>query len=537
MYLLVVSRDKNEVERGRNMRKMKKLAALGLVLVMTLSLAACGGKKDGEEDADHNGGKEVEISYWNSGMGTEFLDAMCKAFNEKQSEWYVYHNDTASSEAVKATYPMSDVDTIDLYMATTVADTSSMATLDDVLDSTADGDTMTIREKFDASHLESEVDADGHYYSLTWGGGSFGIIYNKDLFKKAGVEVTPRTTDELAKVCDELLENGATPLTHYMDDAGNTYWSYIADVWQAQYDGFDNYKNTFLACKDASGNSPSKDVLTTKDGRYQVLKAMEKIVTPEYVLSGSNSQDHIKMQTLFLNQDIGMMVNGSWLSSEMEGTGSVENYGVMKTPVISSITDKLDTIKGDTLLRKVISAIDAVTDGSADISEYQSGAGYVVDGKEISASDWETVKTARGMVGVNYPQQTCFIPSYSDAIDGAKEFLKFFYSDEGLRIFANHLHYTLPIKLSQGEIDKSDWNGFELEMSNIFENAEVCVSQSMKNKHDIYINGGATPYAGYKYVAYFCSSNAEDRVTADEAWDEIIKKVNGDYDGWLSNIK
>lgn len=516
---------------------MKKLAALGLVLVMTLSLAACGGKKDGEEDADHNGGKEVEISYWNSGMGTEFLDAMCKAFNEKQSEWYVYHNDTASSEAVKATYPMSDVDTIDLYMATTVADTSSMATLDDVLDSTADGDTMTIREKFDASHLESEVDADGHYYSLTWGGGSFGIIYNKDLFKKAGVEVTPRTTDELAKVCDELLENGATPLTHYMDDAGNTYWSYIADVWQAQYDGFDNYKNTFLACKDASGNSPSKDVLTTKDGRYQVLKAMEKIVTPEYVLSGSNSQDHIKMQTLFLNQDIGMMVNGSWLSSEMEGTGSVENYGVMKTPVISSITDKLDTIKGDTLLRKVISAIDAVTDGSADISEYQSGAGYVVDGKEISASDWETVKTARGMVGVNYPQQTCFIPSYSDAIDGAKEFLKFFYSDEGLRIFANHLHYTLPIKLSQGEIDKSDWNGFELEMSNIFENAEVCVSQSMKNKHDIYINGGATPYAGYKYVAYFCSSNAEDRVTADEAWDEIIKKVNGDYDGWLSNIK
>ena len=140
MYLLVVSRDKKFTERGRNMRKMKKLAALGLVAIMTVSLAACGGKKNDKKNADHNGGKDVEISYWNSGMGTDFLDAMCKAFNEKQSEWYVYYNATASGEAVSATYPMADVDTIDLYMSTTVADTSQMASLDDVLDSKADGE-------------------------------------------------------------------------------------------------------------------------------------------------------------------------------------------------------------------------------------------------------------------------------------------------------------------------------------------------------------------------------------------------------------
>lgn len=516
---------------------MKKLAALGLAAIMILSLAACGGKKDDKKGADHNGGKDVEISYWNSGMGTEFLDAMCKAFNEKQSDWYVYYNATASSEAVKATYPMSDVDTIDLYMATTVADDSEMAALDDVLDSTADGDVKTIREKFDPSHLESEVAEDGHYYSLTWGGGSLAIVYNKELFEKAGITETPRTTDELAVVCDTLLENGTTPLTHYMDDAGNTYWSYMADVWQAQYDGFDYYTNTFLACKDEAGNSPSKDVLTKQDGRYQVLKAMEKIITPEYVLAGSNSQDHIKMQTLFLQKDIGMMVNGSWVTNEMESVGSMDKCGVMKTPVISSITDKLETVKGDTLLRKVISAIDAVVDGSADISEYQSGEGYMVDGKAISAADWDTIKEARGMVAVNYPQQTLFIPSYSDAVDGAKEFLKFFYSDEGQKIFAENMHYTLPITLSQGEIDRSDWSDFQIEMDSVFQDAEICVSQSVKSRHDIFINGGAKPYADYKFVAYFCSSNVEDRVTADEAWDEVLKKIDGDYDGWLSNIK
>ena len=383
------------------MKSIKKITAVFLATVMTLSLAACGGGKDDEKKPNHNGGKEVEISYWNSGMGTDFLDAMCKAFNEKQSDYYVYYNATAASNAVTATYPLPDVDTIDLYMSGVINDTSHMATLDDVLESTVEGESKSIKEKFDASHLESEVDADGHYYSLTWGGGALAIVYNKKLFDKAGITETPRTTDELAVACDKLYENGITPHTHYMDEAGNTYWEYMEEVWQAQYDGFDYYKNTFYACKDASGTSPSKDVLTTKDGRYQVLKAMEKFITPEYVLPGSNSQDHITMQTKFLNDDIGMMVNGSWVANEMESTGSMDDYGVMKAPVISSITDKLTTVKSDTLLRKLISAIDAVNDGEKEISEYQSGDGYVVDGKQISAADWEYVKAARGMVAVN----------------------------------------------------------------------------------------------------------------------------------------
>ncbi len=519
------------------MKKMKKLAALGLAAIMVLSVAGCGGKGEEGKKDDYNGGKEVEISYWNSGMGTDFLDAMCKAFNEKQSEYYVYYNATAASNAVTATYPLPDVDTIDLYMSGVLNDTSYMATLDDVLEATADGDTKPIKEKFDASHLESEVDADGHYYSLTWGGGALAMIYNKALFQKAGIEITPRTTDELAVVCDTLLENGITPHTHYMDEAGNTYWQYMEEVWHAQYDGFDYYRNNFYACKDESGTSPSKDVLTAKDGRYQVLKAMEKFITPEYVLPGSNSQDHITMQTKFLNQDIGMMVNGSWVANEMASTGSMADYGVMKTPVISSITDKLTTVKSDALLRKLITAIDDVTDGKADISEYQSGDGYVVDGKEISATDWEYVKAARGMVAVNYPQQTLFIPSYSDVVDGAKEFLKFYYSDEGQKIFSEYLHYTLPISLSEGEIDTSNWNSFEVDMNNVFQNATTCVSEYIKNRHEIFINGGAKAYAGYNFVVYFCASNAADRVTADEAWDEIVKKIDNSYKGWLANIK
>ena len=520
------------------MKNLKKIMAVAIASVMTLSLAACGGSEESKQTGGkHNGGKDVEISYWNSGLGTEYLDAMIQAFNEKQSDWYVYYKATASSEAVTSTYLLEDVNTVDLYMSNTLYDTSKMATLDDVLESTADGDSKPLKDKFNPSYLENEKAADGHYYSLTWGGGAIGIVYNKDAFEKAGIKQTPRTTDEMAVVCHTLLENGITPLTHCKGDKTGNYWIYLADVWQSQYDGNDYFRNNFYGCKDEAGNSPSKDVLLKKDGRYQVLKAMEKFITPEYVLAGSNSQDHITMQTLFLNQEIGMMVNGAWLSNEMEGTGSVEHYGVMKTPVISSITDKLDTVKGDTALRNLISAIDDVTDNPSAISKYQSGEDYVIDGKKVSAKDWEYVRAARNSVGNQYSAQTCFIPSYSDAVDGAKEFLKFYFSDEGYKIFTDKLHITLPMTPSNGEVDRSDWNGFELAMDTMFQNGETYVSRYSRSLADIFVNGGATPYPDCDFVSLFCSINASDRLTADEAWDFIYKKIDANYENWLANLK
>ena len=99
------------------------------------------------------------------------------------------------------------------------------------------------------------------------------------------------------------------------------------------------------------------------------------------------------------------------------------------------------------------------------------------------------------------------------------------------------MHYTLPVKLSEGEIDRSDWNGFEKDMDTIFQNAETSVSRYMKIRHDIFSNGGAAPYASYKFLPLFCAANADDRVTADEAWDEIIKQIDGNYKNWLSNIE
>ena len=208
---------------------MKKVLAIMLATILTVTcVSGCGAKGKDKDASKHNGGKDVEISYWSSGLGTDYLDALVKAFNEKQSEYYVYYNAAASGSST-AGFGLADVDTVDLYMGTKVYDNSQMEPLDDILNSVAEGDTKPLKDKFLDSYLECEKASDGHYYSLAWGGGLLSIIYNKDLFKQAGISVLPRTTSELTVACDKLYEAGITPLTHCTGTEGGGYWTSVME--------------------------------------------------------------------------------------------------------------------------------------------------------------------------------------------------------------------------------------------------------------------------------------------------------------------
>lgn len=513
------------------MRSGKKILSVIIIMVLTAScLVACGpkNKKVGNSTTD------VEIKVWNSGLGTDWLDAVIEGFEAKYPEYNVTYSSTASNNAVMAAFDNEEVDTIDLYMSQVQYDATSLEPLDDVLDSIADGDTKTIREKLNPSYAELEIYPDGKTYSLTWGGGSLGLVYNKNLFEKAGVRNIPRTTDELASACDTLAGADIIPTVHYK---GAQYWDYMQDAWFVQYDGADYVKNNFYGCTDLNGNSPSKEVFVAEDGRYESLKAFEKIITYDYVLAGSNSQSHIVSQTMFLQEEAAMMVNGSWLTNEMESVGSMDDYEVMKTPVLSAITKKLTTVKKEMDLRKVITAIDAVVDGDADIATYKDGENYNVDGLSVSAADWDYIYSARHTVPANYSGQTMFIPKYSNAKEGAKEFIKYMYSDEGYKIYADTLHAALPLSLCEGEIDTSGWNTFEKQMYNLLDKSEQIASGYIKDQHDIFLLGGAGKYAGVNFISQFCAGNESDRRNAASAWEDVLKQVDKKYEGtWLKNI-
>lgn len=519
---------------------MKRLAAFFTAFVMVFSLIGCGGS-GGKKDDDNsgigkdNGGTEVEIKYWNAGNGTDWLEAIIRAFNEKQSDWMVTYTATVANEAVFVALGQEDIDTTDIYMAPGAYDNSVKESLDEMLQETADGDSKPLIEKINPTMLNMLRSSDGKIYNLTSTDSSSAIVYNTKLFEKAGIKQTPRTTNELLVVCQELIRNGATPIAHFKEGA---YYDRIRTVWAAQYDGVDYYTNHFTQLKDESGNSPSLDVLTRKDGRYQALKVFEQLLTPNNVLPGSNSYDHITVQTMFLNQDIGMMVNGGWLSNEMEDTGSVEDFEMMKTPVISSILDKLDSVSNDMQLRELVSAIDLVTDGEADIATYKSGDGYVVDGRQVSAHDWDYVKTARNTVYTESIGGT-FIPNYSSEKEGAKEFLKFVLSDEGGKILAEGLKGAPIFENSKGEaLDTSSWNSFEKSCLALSQSADFVVADiNRAGTHDIFARTITDDFANYNFIPAFSATNAADRKTVDEVWNTITNTFKTSFDSWLKIIE
>ena len=63
-------------------------------------------------------------------------------------------------------------------------------------------------------------------------------------------------------------------------------------------------------------------------------------------------------------------------------------------------------------------------------------------------------------------------------------------------------------------------------------------TQYIMSKHDIFINGGATPYANYIYITRFCSNNPSDKQNADEVWNSVLNNIDAKFESsWMANIK
>ncbi len=64
---------------------------------------------------------------------------------------------------------------------------------------------------FNEDAIKTGMNADGKVMSLPWTYENMSIIYNKDLFEKAGITEVPKTMSELEAACEKLKAAGITP--------------------------------------------------------------------------------------------------------------------------------------------------------------------------------------------------------------------------------------------------------------------------------------------------------------------------------------
>ncbi len=547
---------------------MKKLLCFLLcVLLCFSSLAACGGDGGGNLDGDGNvvtdKSKILDIGVWNAGNGIGYIQALAEDF--KSTHPGIAINISAKSGNSGSGLFYNTIETgaaandIDLYFAYgpkylqyvtgEYASNKLLEPLDEVLNYTVPGESKTIKEKIGNNILDvltfdngTEDTSDDVTYAVPFSNSYRGIVYNAKLFKQYNLTV-PRTTNELKALVDTAIET--TPFNGETKGASATakktvfihlpgYWEASVIGWWLQYEGAEEFNNYWTFKNVDITNMSTQKENYYQDGLKKSLQALYDLITPDgATYNGSNTLDYMTLQSRFLESEDALMYScGSWLETEMKkgedfNASIMDNFKMMKLPVLSDVKDKLsEGNRTESKLRELIDYVDGVT------TEKPVWA---------TEKDVETVSFARNCYTNQTASGTATIPSYSPAKELAKEFLKYFYSDRALKIYAQSQHTALPVKPDNenlyADIDQTGWSAFSTSVFELTLNIDGYVG--MNQNHPLYYRTGLTELFQSKAEASFTNSSKTDQKNVtqflDEEWSKLMAQWQVYYSSAFSN--
>ncbi len=522
------------------MKKIGKAICMLVALTLTAgSMAACG-------ESENKGKDVVQLYYWNAGYGIEWLNEIADNFNNNNAQYKVEIEESANQTTVTSTLMSGEMNPYDLYitgLSSWAGTEPDMENLNDLLDSKYGTESKTLREKMNSYALKMK-EHNGEVRSLGIGSDAQGMFYNADMFTKYNLTV-PRTSDEMEALAWEI--QGRTDMktsdgvkisafAHFKDE-NNGYWKYVYEPWVVQYMGVDEYVNNFMKLKNANGEE-QKDVLygntaagadnTANDARYKVMQALERMLTKDTVHARSNEDSHTTMQTAFLNGQSAMMTNGSWLKNEMSVSDGSLNFLMMRTPVLSAITETLeDKNMTDTELSAIIGAIDE----EKSYEETKTSLNM----PELSENDYNRIYEARGITygsGANGGTHV-FIPKYSDAKEAAKEFLRYLYSDEGIAIWMKYQHSPSWAGFDDpSKADYSTWDEWDKSVSKVSERQTFSMSGTL-DQSKVFSENGRDMFANVNIIMKLTVKNPTDKLTADGIWANMRKIIDDNWANWM----
>ena len=434
---------------------VKAVALLLAAASAVLPAASCGKKKIADTP------DTVEVLIYDAGYGIDWFKEAKTRF-EAKTDYKVEYNTVSSENNIESMIRSgASNNTVDLFI---VGESFSryiyagnkmvsgyeycLEPLDEVLAYTPEGESKTLGEKMWKSYVapfKSEIiegdDIEEHYYSLPWASGFSGIFYNKKIFTEAELTKEPRTTEELAEYC-ATLKSKCTPIIHSSDSG---YWEYLFNAWWAQYEtlhGIDNFYNGKINDAAIPDAAASMGIFDQK-GIKASLQAISSLIDPAsgYTDEVVESYDFVTAQARFITGQAAIMPNGDWLENEMKKLSvDTSNIMPMTTPVISAISDKLSywdkdgayaditlTAAEKTSYDEKLRALVDYVDGAAQLPSYADEATVKADAAIVA----EARKTNYSIGNLH----SVAIPVYATAKEGAKEFLKFMYSDEILSVY------------------------------------------------------------------------------------------------------
>ena len=312
--------------------KLKKVISICLAAVMTFSLAACG---DGSAASGKNGSvptyTQLDLSKYSDTKATiKFIhhktdraedgtmDKMVAEFN-KEFPGIKVEMEAITDYAEDSLLRLSTGDWGDVMFIPAV-DKSDLS-----------GFFMPFDSLDNLSKELNFVDAwefEGQCYGIPYMANAQGVLYNKKVFKDAGIDKLPTTPTEFL---DDLK------LIKEKTDAIPLYTNYAAGwtmgAWDAYIGIVTNGDNTYMNQKFVHTADPFKDP-GDDTGIYNLYRILFDAVANDLIEDDYTTTDWEGCKGMLNRGEIGTMVLGSWAYAQMQEAGDTpENVGYMPFPM------------------------------------------------------------------------------------------------------------------------------------------------------------------------------------------------------------
>ena len=284
---------------------MKKIIALLLVLVMALSLVACGNKAD------------EKVS----------LNVIAAQYGGKTADWWVgFEKDfEAANENIDLVVDVVSWNDIYTVVNTRISnnDAPDILNIDVFADYQADGLLLPAQDfvseetyaKFYPAFLEQSV-VDGTVWAVPDLASARALYYNADILAAAGVEV-PTTWAELKAACEAIKAYNADIYPWGVDmttDEGQACFAYYA--W-TNGGGF----------VDAAGNWTLNSAENVEAANYIL-----DLVASGLTNTSPATETRYDLQEMFAAGKLAMMIGPNQISSYVAGTENPINFGIASIP-------------------------------------------------------------------------------------------------------------------------------------------------------------------------------------------------------------
>ena len=285
------------------------LVPVVLVLAVSLLLNGCGGRQEaGTGNADAGAGEVVIWSYYDTKQQKEGLDRLVEGFNNRQKDYVArWEYQGPSSEFKKllsigvAEGSLPDVVIIDNPDMRKYVE---LGIFEDI--------TRTVEADYDLTEFYPEVISsvryDGRYYGVPFCCNNVGLVYNKDMFREAGME-PPGNWEQFLHAAEVMTtkERYGFAMSAILEEQS----SFQLAPWLL---------STGEDMEDLGG-----------EGTVEALSMIKEMVDKGYMPRDCINWSQVDVARQFAAGKCAMMENGPWALPLVEEAGI--DYGVVTLPV------------------------------------------------------------------------------------------------------------------------------------------------------------------------------------------------------------